>query len=415
MKFISTIHTAYKAVKLHKVRSSLTILGLVIGVTSIILVMNLGQGIKSFVLGQLEVFGTDYIQIEIKVPSTDAVSTANALGQAQGISITTLKLEDAEEIKKHPNVRDYFAGIIGQEVVSFESANETSILWGVSGSFFDLFTAQAEEGQGFTDEENRSQARVAVIGHGLREDLFGQSEAIGRRISIGKQKFTVVGVMEEQGDAFFMDLDTLVYIPIQTLQKQLLGVNHIQFITAYLHDPDQAAATAVDITDIMRNQHEITDPKKDDFSVTTSDEALEILGAITSGINILLIAIAGISLLVGGVGIMNTMYVSVSERTYEIGLRKAVGATKNNILLQFLYEAVFLTFTGGLIGVILGSILSTGAALGAQNFGFDWQISFSLNGLILAVGFSVLVGLVFGIYPARKAASLQPVEALRAE
>jgi putative ABC transport system permease protein len=238
---------------------------------------------------------------------------------------------------------------------------------------------------------------VAVLGQGIREDLFGASEAIGKRIKIGNKKFTVIGVMEEQGDAFFMDMDGIVFVPIRTIQKQVLGINHIQFITAYLHDPNQAAGTAEDLIAIMRDQHEITDPNKDDFSVTTSDEALEILGAITGGINLLLIAIAAISLLVGGVGIMNIMYVSVSERTYEIGLRKAIGATKRNILWQFLWEAIFLTFTGGLVGVALGTLLSLGGAFGAQAAGFDWQFSFSILGLVLAVGFSVLVGLIFGI------------------
>lgn len=415
MNLLNTLRISYKAIHLHKVRSSLTVLGLVIGVMSIILVMNLGLSIKAFVLDQVEVFGTDYIEVEIKVPNVSKTSTSNAIGLAQGVSITTLKEADAVAVGKHPNIRDYYYGLIGQELVSFERANKTSMLWGMSASFFDLHNASVVEGRAYTDEENNSQARVAVIGPNVREDLFGLSDPLGERVKVGNKKFTVIGVMEEQEVAFGFDMNDIVYIPVKTAQKQVLGVDHIQFILAYMHDTDLSAATAADLNDIMREQHEITDPDKDDFAVTSSEEAMDILGSITQAINMLLIAIAAISLLVGGVGIMNIMYVSVSERTYEIGLRKAIGATKYNILWQFLWEAVFLTFLGGLIGVTLGTLISILVSVGASLAGFDWPFSFSLLGLILAVGFSVLVGLVFGIYPARKAANMTPVEALRAE
>jgi len=193
----------------------------------------------------------------------------------------------------------------------------------------------------------------------------------------------------------------------------MLGVDYIQFLIAYMKDPSQAEATAADVTAIMREQHDITDPNKDDFAVTTMEEALGMLDAITGGINLLLMAIAAISLLVGGVGIMNVMYVSVSERTYEIGLRKSVGATKSDILWQFLWEALSLTFIGGVIGVILGQLLSVLSALAAQYYGIDWGFNISITGLILGVGFSVITGLIFGIYPARKASMMEPVEALR--
>lgn len=415
MNIQSTIQTAYKAIKIHKGRSALTVLGLVIGVTSIILVMNLGQGIKGFVLGQLEVFGTDYLQVEIKVPSTSKTSSSNSIGIAQGISITTLKIEDAEAVLEHPNIRGYFAGVMGQEVASFEDENETATIWGVTSGFFDLYATPVEYGRGFTDEEDKSLSRVVVLGSGIRDDLFPNREAIGERISMDNKKFTVIGVMEEQGNALFMDMDSLIIMPARTLQKQILGIDHLQFFTAYLNDANQTDATAEDVTEILRDQHDITDPDKDDFSVTTSEEALAILGDVTGAINLLLVAIAAISLVVGGVGIMNIMYVSVSERTYEIGLRKAVGATRSNILWQFLMEAVFLTLSGGLLGVLFGTLLSVLGALGAQAAGFEWQYTFSLMGVVIAVGFSVVVGLLFGIYPARQAAAMTPVEALRFE
>ena len=196
------------------------------------------------------------------------------------------------------------------------------------------------------------------------------------------------------------------------LQKQIMGINHIQFIMAFLKDTSLTEQTAEDLRLIMRDQHEITDPDKDDFMVVTTEEMNSMIGQVTGGITLLLIAIAGISLLVGGVGSMNIMYVSVSERTYEIGLRKAIGATQSNILWQFLWEAMFLTFLGGLIGVILGTLFTQVALIAAKYMGFDFGNIFSWSGIILGVGFSVVVGLVFGIYPARKAAKMVPITAL---
>ena len=418
MQILTPLKIAYSALKIHKVRSTLTVLGLLIGVMAIIIVMNLGQGLDGLIMSQMEVFGTDYVEVEIKVPSTAKTSSENAIGVAQGVSITTLKIKDAEAIAKHLNIKDYYVGQLGQEVISYQSENKTSILWGVSASFFDLYKTKVQEGRPFTDEEDLSQARVIVIGQGLQNKLFGKkNNAINKRIKIKNKNFRVVGVMEEQDNAFYMDLDSAVYIPIRTLQKQIMGIDYISFIIAFMKDssPAQAVATAEDLTRIMRDQHNITDPKKDDFAVTTMEEAMNMLNQITGGITLLLVAIAGISLLVGGVGIMNIMYVSVSERTYEIGLRKAIGATNSNILWQFLWEAVFLTFVGGLIGVILGSVFSFTLFLIASHFGFDFGFNFSWFGLILAVSFSVIVGLIFGIYPALKASKMEPVEALRHE
>ncbi|HPA25397.1 MAG TPA: ABC transporter permease [bacterium] len=415
MSFFSTLHIAYNSIKLHKVRSALTVLGLFIGVMSIIVVMNVGQGLKGLILDYVEIFGSDYIQTETKVPSTARNSSDSAMSMATGVTVTTLKLADAEEVGKHPNIKGYYAGQMGQAVASYQDETKTVMLWGVSASFFDLSKMAIAEGRAYEVEEDNSEARVAVIGASLKEKLFGADSALEKYIKIGNKNFRVIGVMEAQGSSMFFDVDSIVYLPLKTLQKQILGVDYIQFFTAYLKDQSQAYSTASDIESILREEHKITDPKKDDFAVTTMDEAMGMIDTITGGLSLLLAAIAAISLLVGGVGIMNIMYVSVTERTYEIGLRKALGATSKNILWQFLWEAIFLTFIGGLIGVIFGTLFSFLGAIIAKSAGFDLGLTFTPMGFILGVGFSVVVGLIFGVYPARKAAAMDPVEALRQE
>ncbi|HOY56442.1 MAG TPA: ABC transporter permease [bacterium] len=416
MSFLAPLVTAYNSLKAHKVRSVLTILGLLVGVVSIIVVLNMGQGIKYYILNQSAVFGSDFVQVEIKVPATKQSSSENAIGMAQGITITTLKFSDAEKIGKLNNVRGFYAYQMGQAVVSYDTQNKTTMLWGISAQFFDLYQAKVQRGRSFTAEEERSMAAVAVIGPALEKKLFNGSDGIGQRIKVGDKKFTVIGVMEEQGNYMgFLDMDNMVYLPLLTLQKQILGIDYVTSIMAYLKDANQGRSTAEEIIFLLRQLHNITDPKKDDFAVTTMEDALAMINTLSGGITLLLVAIAGISLLVGGVGIMNIMFVSVSERTYEIGLRKSVGATKKNILWQFLWEAVLLTFSGGIIGVLLGTLFSFGISLAAKSFGFDWGFNLSWSGIVLSVCFSVTVGLIFGLRPAKKAADLNPVEALRKE
>jgi len=415
MTFFSPLKIAYRALKAHKVRSALTVLGLLIGVSSIIIVMNMGQGIKGFVLKQVEIFGSDFIQVEVKVPSTAKNSSANAMNMAQGVTITTMKTDDAEAVGKLPNIRGYYAGQMGQAILSRAGETKTAILWGVSETFFQLSKIKIASGREYTLEEDRSETRVVVLGNTLKEKLFGNDDVLGQWVKIGNKNFRVIGILEKQGTGSFYDMDSVAYLPLRTLQKQVMGVDYIMYFTVYMKDKNLAAQTAVNIEETMRARHKITDPKKDDFAVTTTEEAMGMINVITGGITLLLAAIAGISLLVGGVGIMNIMYVSVLERTYEIGLRKSVGATKSNILWQFLWEAIFLTFMGGLIGVIIGTLVSFWAFFAAKSFGFDFGLKFSWPGLILGVGFSVITGLIFGVYPARRAANLDPVEALRYE
>lgn len=409
MQILMPLKIAYKAIKLHKVRAGLTVLGLLIGVMAIILVMNMGQGFENYLNSQMEIFGSDYIDIEPRVPKNARVS------QMQSASITTLSMKDAEDVGKHPNIRDYYVMQIGQAVSTYKNKDKATMLWGMSAKGFELYKPKVEYGRPFTDEEDKSLSRVVVLGKDIKQDLFNNEDPIGKRIRIGKHNFRVIGVMEEQGQMGPMNMDDMMTVPIRTLQKLIMGADHIQAIMAYLKEPDQADATAADLEKIVGGNHEITDPDKYDFDVMTTDEIMGIMDQITGAVNLLLMVIAGVSLLVGGVGIMNIMYVSVSERTYEIGLRKAIGATNSNILWQFLWEAVFLTFVGGLFGVILGTLMTFVSMAAASYAGFDFGNVIKLSGIILGVVFSVIVGLVFGIYPARKAANMEPVEALRHE
>ena len=234
-------------------------------------------------------------------------------------------------------------------------------------------------------------------------------------VKIGKLKFRVIGVMEKRGSIAFFDMDNMVYLPIQTLQKKIMGINNLMSITSQVYDKNLFDQTSAEITSLLRQRHDImTDNKdKDDFNVMTMAEALDIYNTIFGALGLLLGAIAGISLIVGGVGIMNIMYVSVTERTYEIGLRKAVGATNTNILWQFLWEAMVITFFGALIGFLFGVGLSFLIAFGASALGFSWAFVVSPNAVILAIGATLGIGLTFGVFPAIAAARLEPVTALR--
>lgn len=406
---------ALQALSRHKARAVLTILGITVGITAVIVVLSAGQAIEDFITGQVTSFGTDWIQIEIKVPTAGKTSFENASGIAQGVSITTMKFSDAEEVVKHPNIRDYYAGQAGQEIISYQDNNKIAMVFGVTSSFIDIDPGEIEYGRFYTDEEDKSLAKVVVLGSGLKESLFGEEDAIGKKVKVNKKNYKVVGVMAEQGSAGFFSMDDAIYIPARTMQKLILGVDYITFIFARMEDPSLAYQTSEDITLIMRDLHDITDPDKDDFHATSAQEALDILSTITGAIQILLFSISFISLIVGGVGIMNVMYVSVAERTFEIGLRKAVGAKKENIMNQFLIEAVVITFLGGVAGTILGITISYLISYIANQYGFDWNFYLSFTHILVAVGMSVLVGLISGIYPARSAAGLDPIVALRKE
>ncbi len=412
---------AIQGLRGNKVRTSLTTLGVIIGICAVVVVMGAGEGLKGLILGQIKGFGTDIIETEIKVP-IDRSGKSNAYSEAQsgvslvtGVTITTLTTDDMKDINRLDNIKTSYAGILGQEQASYGSELRKAIIYGISSTYLDIDESEIDYGRFFEKGEENRLALVVVLGSEIKEKLFGDSDPIGKNIKIRKRNFKVIGVMKKRGVFSFMNFDDYIYVPLKTLQKKILGVNHVSFMIHKVKNMEYADQTAEDIRGILRANHDISNSKKDDFRVVTMDEMLGMLNTVTKVITILLLAIVAISLLVGGVGIMNTMLVVISERTKEIGLRKAVGATRSNILNQFLVEAIIITFMGAIVGIILGSGISYVIAIIANHYGLEWKFAISKISIIIAIVFSLVLGMIFGVYPAKKAAELNPIEALRKE
>lgn len=408
------LRLAWNTIVLHPTRTLLSLLGVMIGVLSVVIVMLLGNGVKDFILNQGESFGSNIIQIEVKIPTTGKMSSENATSRAQGTQITTLVTEDRDAIRQLPNVEAAYPGTIGQERATVESIGKRILLFG-TGAEAPLVdeNIQLSAGRFFTEEEDKNLARVVVLGKDIKETFFGADEAVGESITLKGEKYRVIGVLESRGAAGFINLDTFTYVPVETLKKKILGVDYVQMISVKMNDPARERETVADITALLRERHDIESPERDDFSVTSTKEALEAIEDVLGSVTILLLALTSISLLVGGVGIMNVMYVSVAERVSEIGLRKALGATESNILSQFLFEALLVTLLGGMVGIVLGVFCSFGISAIFTHLGLEITLTLTLPALLLGATFSVVTGLIFGIAPAYRAARLSPMEALR--
>lgn len=409
------IQLAMRSLKIQRTRSILTMLGVSIGIGVVIAIMAAGRGLDHMIMGQLEIFSPNTITVEVTVPSTKHVSAENAAGMLTGISITTLKEKDLETVRKHPNIASAYGLVTGQAVVKYQNESKTSLLLGEGYNLQEVEKLDLSAGRMYTKDEEDSLAQVAVLGSVMKDQLFGDEDAVGRTIYIKSKPFRVVGVAAKRGAIMGMDMDKVIILPTHTMQKRILGIDYFLEIIAKAEDRSLLPQTVADLEVAVRENHDITDPNKDDFAVNTMDTAVKMISTIVNGLTFLLVALVCISLLVGGVGIMNIMYVSVTERTFEIGLRKAVGAKSRDILWQFLSEAILITTGGGIAGIIIGAILALIIYLVAIYYNFIWVYSIPITSIFLAIGFSATVGLFFGIYPARKAASLDPIEALRRE
>ena len=374
--------------------------------------MSLGAGAKNLILGQVEGLGAKNVIIlpgkEPGGPSDLASLFADSLKERE---LTALKNKN-----NLPNAAHVMPIIFGSENGVYQNEIYKVSLFGAGEAMSALFDLKTVKGNFFSDEEVRSKANVVVLGSKVKDKLFGASEAVGEKIRIKSTTFRVVGVLPSKGQGSFINFDESAIIPYTTMQQYVVGTKYFNRVVVEADSENNIEAVALDIKKTLRDLHNITDPDKDDFFVSTPAEVADKLGTIFNTLTIFLTAIAAISLVVGGIGIMNIMLVSVTERTKEIGLRKAIGATNKNILTQFLLEAVILTGLGGLIGVLLGSGLSFIASVAINKFaGLDWNFSFPYGAAILGLVVSSLVGLVFGLYPASQAAKKSPMEALRYE
>ncbi len=414
MKLKHNIKTAYLGVTTHKGRSFLTLLGIVIGIASIMVIISIGKGAETLILNQINSMGADTIVVrpgkEPKGP-TDIADTLFA---------DSLKARDISFLKNKSNV-PYLEKIAPVVVIpgSVSYAGETyrPQIFGWSAEFMEeMFSVYPQEGYIFGESEIKEKASVAVIGSKVKKELFGESNAVGRYIKIKNRKFRVVGVLAPRGQVAFFNPDETVVVPYTTAQNYLLGIDYFHEIMIKTKGPEFVDRTVQDIKDTLRESHNITNPDKDDFFVVTQKGLVKQVSSIMNALTVFLSSVVAVALVVGGVGVMNIMLVSVTERTREIGLRKALGATKKDILVQFLIEAILLTVVGGVIGMLFGAFLSFLIGYVLKNVMLlDWVFVFPLSAAILGFFVSAFLGLLFGIYPAKQASEKSPMEALRYE
>jgi putative ABC transport system permease protein len=395
-------------------RSLLTILGIVIGVAAIVLVLTLGNGAQALILDQVRSIGANTIIVRPgRQPSGPTDVAASLLSN-------TLKERDIEALRKPGNAPGIVsvepAMLVPDSVQYQQNVYRPTILGWSAKALEETFQVEPDQGNFFTDEDNRQRAKVAVIGQRVKEALFGESDAVGQVIKIRGKNFRVMATIAPRGQVSVVNVDEVVLIPALTAQKDLLGVDYYTEAFVRVANDVDVNQVASDIRATLREQHDIVDPSKDDFYVLTQQGIVQSISTVTQVLKIFLTGIASVSLLVGGIGIMNIMLVSVTERTREIGLRKAVGATTADILRQFLMESLVLTVSGGILGTALAVAFSLlVAVIARQRFHVNWPFNISVLGFVLGIGMAAIVGLSFGLYPARKASRKSPMEALRYE
>jgi putative ABC transport system permease protein len=413
MLITQTFKSAVSGLATHKSRSLLTILGIVIGVGAIMIVMSLGEGAQNLILAEVQSIGSKTIAI---VPGREPSGPTDVLSTFTD-SLKERDMQLLQRTENVPHLSQIMPIVFGTEVTAYANQTYHPTILGVTPFFSDIYNIYPDPpGQIFSDDDVKGYSQVVVIGSKVKTELFGADDALGQKIKIKGRNFKVIGVLPQKGQLSFLNFDEIAIVPYTTAQQYIFGIKYFNRLVVQADSEENVPQTVYDITETLRNAHNITDPSKDDFFTQTQEQALQTVGNITSIITLFLAAVAAISLVVGGIGIMNIMLVSVTERTREIGLRKALGATNKNILSQFLIEAIILTALGGLIGIALGTGISFGASFLLTKFlNLAWLFSFPLNAALMGVGVSAAVGLLFGIYPAYQASKLNPTEALRYE
>ncbi|PQJ72984.1 ABC transporter permease [Polaribacter butkevichii] len=406
MRLLNLLKIAFKAIVLNKTRTLLTMLGIIIGVASVITMLAIGEGSKESIRTTISAMGSNMITVR---PGSDVRGGVKQDRSA----METLKLNDYYAIKEQANLLTYITPLVngGGQVIS-GSNNWPSTIYGVNQDYLKIKVVDLQSGSMFTDAEVKTAAKVALIGQTVVDNVFPDGEEpVGKMIRFNNIPFKVIGVLEEKGEnTFGQDQDDVVIAPYTTVQKRILAITHLESIVASAVSEDKAPEAVLQVSEILRAQHKITATEEDDFHVRSMEELISTFSSTSEMLTILLVAVAGISLLIGGIGIMNIMYVSVKERTKEIGLRMAVGAKGADILMQFLIEAILISITGGLLGVILG-LAST---VFIEKF-LNWPTSVALYSIIISFAVCAVTGIFFGWYPARKASALDPITALRYE
>uniref|UniRef100_UPI003FF1216B ABC transporter permease n=1 Tax=Alloprevotella sp. TaxID=1872471 RepID=UPI003FF1216B len=407
MNIANLFKIALRAIAANKLRSFLTMLGIIIGVASVIAMLAIGQGSKKSIQANIAEMGSNMIMIR---PGQDKGPGG---AQQDASDMQTLKLKDYETLKEQSK---YLAAISPNVNASGQfingNNNTPSTMYGISPDYLQIRQQKVKDGEMFTDEDVKTSAKVCVIGKTVADNLFTNGEdPIGKVIRYNKIPFRIVGVLESKGyNSFGMDQDDVVFAPYTTVMKRILSVTYLQGINASAITEEMTDLAIEDVTNILRENHKLKGVDEDNFTIRSQQEMAEMMNSTSDTMTVLLLVVACISLVVGGIGIMNIMYVSVTERTKEIGLRMSVGARGIDILNQFLIESVLLSITGGLIGVLCG----IGAAVGINVFA-HWPIQIQPWSVLLSFVVCSATGIFFGWYPAKKAASLDPIEAIRYE
>lgn len=395
---------AWASIIANKMRSLLTMLGIIIGVAAVIALVSVGYGVRQQVSDSISSLGSNLLIVYPGAPRTPGVRPAAG-------SDKTLKVGDAKAIAKLPDVSAVSPVVSKSYVVVYQSKNWTTNVEGVSPSFADINNWTIKAGRFITDSSVERRERVAVIGATVAKNLFGTEEPVGKDIRINNAPYKIIGVLNAKGSGSFgNDQDDIIFIPYTTGMERLLGKDYLNMIYVKAADGINLNQVQSDIENILRVRHGIKDSSKDDFNVRNMQTVMQTMESTTGTLTMFLGAVAAISLIVGGIGIMNIMLVSVTERTREIGIRKALGATYNTIIMQFLIEAIVISLFGGIIGIILG----VGMAEVISHFS-SMKTVITSGPILLSFGFSMAIGLIFGIYPAQKAARLNPIDALHYE
>lgn len=406
MNIVNLFKIAWKSILLNKTRAMLTMLGIIIGVASVIAMLAIGEGSKESIKENISSMGANMITIR---PGAGMMPG----GVRDQSSIQTLKLTDYEALKGQAKLLKEVSPLVNGSGQAIAGANNwATSIYGASPQYLEIREWDVEEGAGFTNDDVKKLAKVVVIGKTIQENLFPDGEnPIGKTIRFNKIPFKIIGILEEKGEnTFGQDQDDIIIAPYTAVQKRILAQEYLQSIVASAVSEDQATAAVKEATAILEKTHKIAETEDNDFNVSSQQEIINTFSSTSEMLTILLVAIASISLIVGGIGIMNIMYVSVKERTKEIGLRMALGAKDSSILMQFLIESVLISITGGILGVVLG-LISTFIVSSVAG----WPVSVTVFSIVVSFLVCTITGIFFGWYPAKKGAALDPIEALRYE